>query len=171
MIRTYQPTSGSAISTPSRVEKSHVIRKVMMKITFGSSSEEVHTLAQMGFTNPALIAWELTPWSFVIDWFLPVGNFISSLDATLGLVFVDGYKSTRVTKNSHSHAWWDPGIKNVSYHWEGSVIGSNSEETFLRSTLTSFPSPRLPSFKNPFSSQHLLNAVALLAQFKSRNNF
>jgi len=32
-----------------------------------------------GFTNPASVAWELLPYSFVIDWFVPVGNYLQAL--------------------------------------------------------------------------------------------
>lgn len=32
--------------------------------------------------NPALTMWELTPWSFVVDWLVQVGDFISALTPT-----------------------------------------------------------------------------------------
>lgn len=34
---------------------------------------------QIGLDNPALVAWELVPFSFVADWFLPIGDYISQL--------------------------------------------------------------------------------------------
>lgn len=57
-------------------------------------------LAQVGITNPALLAWELIPYSFVVDWLFPVGDWLSSLDALTGiedLVMVDGWKTETVT--------------------------------------------------------------------------
>lgn len=39
----------------------------------------------LGFTNPASIAWELVPFSFVVDWFIPVGNFLSQWTDFVGL--------------------------------------------------------------------------------------
>lgn len=39
---------------------------------------------QLGVVNPALVAWELVPFSFVIDWFLPVGRFLESYTDTIG---------------------------------------------------------------------------------------
>lgn len=36
---------------------------------------------RLGLTDPASIAWELVPFSFVVDWFLPVGHFLKSLEA------------------------------------------------------------------------------------------
>lgn len=42
---------------------------------------------QLGFTNPLYWIWDKTPWSFMVDWFLPVGTFIESLTAELGFEF------------------------------------------------------------------------------------
>jgi len=33
-------------------------------------------LEQLGFTNPAQVLWEKIPFSFVIDWFLPIGTYL-----------------------------------------------------------------------------------------------
>jgi hypothetical protein len=46
------------------------------------------SLAQLngtGLLNPALLYWELMPYSFVVDWFIPVGDVLASLTAGLGL--------------------------------------------------------------------------------------
>lgn len=55
----------------------------------------LRTLQQLGITNPALAAWELVPLSFVIDWFLPIGNLLQYLDATVGLTNVYGWGSKK----------------------------------------------------------------------------
>jgi hypothetical protein len=31
---------------------------------------------QMGLGNPASILWERIPWSFVLDWFIPIGTYL-----------------------------------------------------------------------------------------------
>lgn len=36
---------------------------------------------RLGLTNPALVAWELVPFSFVVDYFLPIGDSIEALTA------------------------------------------------------------------------------------------
>jgi hypothetical protein len=36
----------------------------------------INFLNQLGITNPALLAWELVPYSFVVDWFLPIGDWL-----------------------------------------------------------------------------------------------
>jgi hypothetical protein len=42
--------------------------------------EELSAARQLGLVDPLSIAWELTPWSFVIDWFFPFGNYLSNLN-------------------------------------------------------------------------------------------
>lgn len=38
--------------------------------------EEMDAFRQMGLTNPATILWERLPWSFVVDWFMPIGSYL-----------------------------------------------------------------------------------------------
>lgn len=33
-------------------------------------------LEQLGFTNPSQVLWEKIPFSFVVDWFLPIGSYL-----------------------------------------------------------------------------------------------
>lgn len=39
---------------------------------------------QLGLVNPASIAWEVVPFSFIVDWFIPVGKFLESWTDMLG---------------------------------------------------------------------------------------
>lgn len=50
-------------------------------------------ISQYGLNNPAAVAWELVPYSFVVDWFLPVGDYIEQMGATAGLK-VSNFSST-----------------------------------------------------------------------------
>lgn len=38
-----------------------------------------------GFTDLAAVAWELTPWSLVVDWVVPVTDILLALNATAGI--------------------------------------------------------------------------------------
>jgi len=40
---------------------------------------------QLGLVNPATVAWEVVPFSFVIDWFIPVGTFLQSFTDFVGV--------------------------------------------------------------------------------------
>lgn len=39
---------------------------------------EVSPAKLSGLTDPLSVAWELVPFSFVIDWFIPIGNYLSA---------------------------------------------------------------------------------------------
>lgn len=50
--------------------------------------------SSLGLTNPLQLAWELLPGSFIVDWFMPVGNYFESLSALQGLQYIGGVRST-----------------------------------------------------------------------------
>lgn len=50
---------------------------------------------QLGYVNPATVAWELVPFSFVVDWFVNVSDFLSGYTDMLGL---------RITRASTTYA-------------------------------------------------------------------
>lgn len=134
-------------------------------VVFFSSSSSVHTLAQTGFSNPALIAWELMPWSFVLDWFIPIGNYLSSLDATLGVSFMKGSKTVFTKRYGHTiDTVNQPVVYTGMSFKKGSVIARSESVDCVRTAMSSFPSPQIPSFKNPVSFDHVANALALLRQ-------
>lgn len=73
-------------------------RKVSYFINSGASitykyritNLRLSNLNQLGLINPASLAWELIPFSFVVDWFLNVGDVLKSLSAFSGKTLVDG---------------------------------------------------------------------------------
>lgn len=121
-------------------------------------------LQKLGFTNPINLAWEVIPYSFVVDWFFPLGPYLETLSAWQGLKFLDGYlvqftkQSTRSTV-SLTHKQWNPSIPEF-----GDFYGAYDDEwiKFNRSKLSAFPEARFPQIKNPIGVTHALNALALL---------
>lgn len=115
----------------------------------------VSSLDTTGLLNPLSIAWELVPFSFVIDWGIPVGNVLSSLSATLGLDFVAGWESQTTSGTfTVSGDGSDPTI---------SVPGGfeYKQHNFVRNVLSNYSPPELYGKDNPFSTQHVANAIAL----------
>lgn len=120
-----------------------------------------------GLTNPMIVAWELIPFSFVADWFLPVGNYLESLTATQGLVFHSGTLTIKqraeisVSTMSDGKSIADQGgTRRFILTGGGKCINNISSKE--RVVLSSFPTPRLPSFKNPLSVSHATSALALI---------
>lgn len=64
----------------------------------------------LGFTNPAHVAWDLVPFSFVVDWFLPVGKFLQSFDSFVGIELDQHCQSFHVSVDCYSRGAWQPGI-------------------------------------------------------------
>lgn len=48
-------------------------------------------MSSLGLVNPASVAWELVPYSFVVDWFSNVGQVLSSYTDFVGIELVDSY--------------------------------------------------------------------------------
>lgn len=118
-------------------------------------------VARCGLSNPLSIAWELTPWSFFIDWSLPIGSVIEALDATRGLTFVGGWSTMRAVRSVS--------VSETYTGWTEESASSCSIECFgfKRDIFGSWPTP-LPYTKSPFSSAHAKNALALLTQLLGR---
>lgn len=44
---------------------------------------------QLGLTNPVSLAWELMPYSFVVNWFVDIGSFLAQFDTFAGLRLIE----------------------------------------------------------------------------------
>jgi len=124
-----------------------------------------HTMAALGLTNPALLMWELLPFSFVVDWFLTVGNALEVLDAANGIKFMTG---SRTIFQSYEGSATVVRIGKPPYHYDGAGSINMSGTKVNRNPISEIPSPALPQFKNPFGYIHLANALALLTTVMGR---
>lgn len=91
--RVYDQVTGGYIY--SALKPVEVDFQLGVKVTLHArvSNPELNRLKQFGLGDPASILWELVPWSFLIDWAVPVGTFLSACTANQGLSFVDGCRS------------------------------------------------------------------------------
>lgn len=135
------------------------LTKISVKATI--SERDVAQLS--GLLDPLSVAWELTPWSFVADWFIPIGSWMSARalsNAISGVYVVStkqegqvrGMKLSSPQHLSHANGYY-------------SKIGS-----FTRTVSGSLDVP-LPEFKplgKVASWQHCINAVALLVSPASK---
>lgn len=141
--------------------------KVRVKLSYIIAIQESNFLGRIGLTNPLSIAWELTPFSFVVDWFLPVGNAINALDATIGCNFVDGSCSHEIRSVLDFTRKFDVTAYPYRYVFGPSTARGRWFE-YQRWKLSDFPAVSLPQWKNPVSAAHAANALALLTQAFSR---
>lgn len=133
-------------------------------VRFATSNTAVQDMGRLGLLNPLTIAWELMPYSFVIDWFLPIGNWLASFNYDAGLSFLEG--SVTTFDERKSSAILTNFGSDTSWRYDGSRQKTSKQVAISRTKLTSFPSVPYPSFKNPASVGHMLNALALLSNLR-----
>lgn len=127
------------------------------RLDFEVSNNTFVIAGRIGLLNPAEVAWELVPYSFVADWFVPVGDWLSCMTAALGLRFCGGSGSRGV-----KYAYWGKTRPNGTwYSVSGVALCSGTHHSGGRGIYTSSPMP-LPYLKNPLSTTHVTNAIALV---------
>lgn len=140
-------SSGDAIQIQSGTSKYVATAYFMVR------NETLRSLAQNGITNPALLAWELIPYSFVIDWVLPIGNWLSAADALTGVTVLKAIMSRR-----------DQWSIEAKYR-DGSSI---TENEYSVRDLIPLDMPAYLPYKPSESFTAVLNGVALLTQIRGR---
>lgn len=133
------------------------------------ASDAARHLSQLGLVNPAEIAWEVMPWSFVVDWFLPVQKYLESTHSLTGLTFVSCTRKIRLLGTiATDGAMAGPSSVPMVYSGGlpvGVVDFSGSILSKRRTVLTSTPLPTYIALKsNPFSLTHLAEGLALIVQ-------
>lgn len=119
----------------------------------------IRRFTSLGLTNPLEIAWELVPFSFVADWFVPIGSWLSSLDAANGWNYANGTKTRRlVCRRDVRHK------DSVAYgtKYTGTFTGYRERKVVDRALYASSPIPGRPGMKDPRSLKHMANAMSLL---------
>lgn len=122
-------------------------------------STYLRTLSQSGITNPALLIWELVPYSFVIDWVINIGDYLATLDALTGVSDLLIVKSAFFTRKEMQIA--PPGTY---------VIDRGKQELAEKITNRLAPVSTLPSILPTYDPsigvRRMLNATALLRNLK-----
>lgn len=115
--------------------------------------------------NPLSVAYELLPYSFVLDWIIDIGGYLRNLETALlySVSFVRGYMSTLWTYTSAST------FTSNTRKWGGytsTLIGqcSYSATKFDRVVLSGYPFPQPPRFNTDLGSSRLLSTASLLRQ-------
>jgi hypothetical protein len=108
-------------------------------------------LAQMGATNPIAVAYDYIPFSFVLNWMIPIGKYLAALDALEGIADFRWYH-TRSQAYQCRTSYPKYGKAESQYYWE----------SVIRSGVTQRLQPPLPSFEPSRFASNVLTGVALL---------
>lgn len=123
--------------------------KAKVKVT----NPSLATLQRYGLLNPALVAWELVPFSFVLDWVLPIGSYLENLTAFSGLGLSDiSYTTAQRQKQT---------VYRLSGGKRTGEFCVNTLDQKERVVWASLPRPSHPLFSNGINPKRALDSIAL----------
>jgi len=127
-------------------------------------TEDISTARSLGLLDPLSVAWELMPWSFVADWFIPIGTYLDNLSIIPKLK--GRFLTTKTMQYSNSL------IVKANFNFYGGATARTRRFDLIRTTSTSLsvPFPGFSPLDEAFSARRVYNAVALLTQAITGNN-
>jgi len=136
------------------IGQKRVSRNLIYRMT-----EELSEQRKLGLLDPVSIAWERVPYSFVADWFVPIGTYLSNL-AVIPHLKGEFCISDRV-KWDASCVVTDAGEYNYG---GGSAVCHHVTLTRTTQNNLFVPLPTFRGFASLYrSSQRTVNAIALIA--------
>lgn len=134
------------------------------EIYYAVTDREAFTRDRVMSMDPLAIAWELVPYSFVVDWFYDIGGYMDELQIAhnVNLKFYSGYRTrTKIeTQSDIYHGKFYSGQKYREY----SLVGSKTWKEKDRSILLEFPEPIAPRVTYDLGVWQYISAAALLRQ-------
>lgn len=162
----YQTVTGGPGNESSCRLKYRIKRQCQVGLYYFLNNGTLAELSSLGLINPAVIVWELVPYSFVVDWIVPVGSWLQSLTAASGYSFKGGYRSMlskmRCEGLDSLNLRNDFALNGVTTQGGGPIVNGDGAFDFARVCYTSSPVPGV-YIKNPVSTKHMLNGLALLS--------
>lgn len=137
-----------------------------LRVSWNFAPSSLDMPARFGLVNPLEVAWELLPFSFVADWFLPIGGYLNAMDAPFRFDHRGGsvghrslVKATFLAKT----------ISPASSRFTG-FSGHGSHLSITRYGLLAPPTVDLSSLSAKFdlTAAQATSAIALLQQQLSR---
>lgn len=146
---------GASLSVPVKLEDERVTNSITLL-------EQLGLLRQLGLDNLATIVWERIPFSFVVDWFIPVGNYLEEFGFWRNTEVV--WRQTVFQRSTFSYraAMSYSGV--ADYSWGGTHDGSCIHVVRTTGNKISVPLPGFKTLAAAFSTGHLENAAALIHQ-------
>lgn len=127
------------------------------------ANEKARSMAELGFSDPRVTAWELLPLSFVVDWFVQVGDYLRLSSALRGLKILDaGYSILHVADGS---VWVERSDGGQDYSFGQGVYPSATVQSRVYERIPwDNPSPRLTtSPPSDLNWKRIADATCLLS--------
>jgi hypothetical protein len=144
-------------------EAASAAKSYKIKIWADISSPHLNQAQQLGLTNPAAVAWELVPFSFVFDWFMSVGNYLVAATALQGVTirraFVSRIREVNTSYHSHAQAYETSTSRISGYDLLFSSYGrSYSRAPYSVDSAFLYP----PINRDPLNFNRLVTGLALI---------
>lgn len=138
----------------------YIRNECFTRLDYAITDPKIAMLESLGLLNPFSLAWELVPFSFVIDWLIPIGNCLDALTTSLGITYKGGSTTQCTTaKVTMEHGIYAGPIGKL-------ITATVSSISVYRETHPGLPAPRL-YIKSPFTSlTRAATALALLNQLR-----
>lgn len=130
-------------------------------VTFWVTNPLLKTLDSLGLLNPIAVAWELVPYSFVVDWFLPIGAALESIVPPQGVQFTKGWISSRIEGVSYSETKIPPSGGSI-YGWNTSAIAREVEKR--RKPFSDLPRYHVSPPNWDLKKEQMRSGLALMVQ-------
>jgi hypothetical protein len=142
--------------------------KISYTIGAAYATHDGFELSRWTSLNPVSVVYELTPYSFVADWFYDMGGYLRMLESSIAMSnsFKSGFVSRLVSCSGDVDVSSGYSVPSIRYFERRS--GSFKYVEFDRTLLSSPPTPRAPTFKADLGSSRLFAAAALLGNLLGR---
>lgn len=140
-----------------------VSQRVRIKTWFNPRPGVLDQLAQLSSLNPISVAYELIPYSFVLDWAVNISGYLRTMESAFVYRndFVTGFvtRTRRLTVSARMDGINRTGSSSGTQY---SLGGEAVKTVFNRSGLAAAPFPTYPRLKLKLTESRSLNALALV---------
>lgn len=123
-------------------------------------SSEPNNIGRLGLDTPYTALWNVVPWSFLVDYVIPIGDYINAKEAINKLDVL-------------SYMKWEKTIVRMRGNWLPSFGAMTSTPAIYQTvdfrrlilppnSLKDVPLPSVKTVESIFSTSHILNSIALL---------
>jgi hypothetical protein len=145
------------------IDSATAVKTYKIKIWADLTSPRLNQAQQLGLTNPALVVWELVPFSFVFDWFISVGDYLTAATSIQGITvrraLISRIRELNTSYYSHANSYETISNRCTGYEFKFSSYGrSYNRDPYVVNPLFLYP----PVNRDPLNFKRLVTGLALI---------
>lgn len=155
-VRVSRQVRRNGITTGTTTNYTQTTNAVARKRLIYEMTESLSTQRSLGLLDPLSVAWEIIPYSFVVDWFIPIGSFLDNLSIIPSL---SGRFCTTQT-----YQYWGVNVGTSSPYKGAKRSLLRTEVTRSITSGLSVAKPRFNRLDKALSPKRIWNSIALARQ-------